>query len=103
MRFSIVRLTAKRAIVARQRLLEPRQSLQCEAATVQRNAMVRIAREGEVYLVESPRIFAAPIGNEPEQVQAVEMIGLRRENFLVNHFGLGQSTGLKQHESFDRP
>jgi hypothetical protein len=65
--------------------------------------MVRIALEGEIYLIESPRKFAAPTGNKPEQVQAVKMIGLRCENFLVDLFGLGQPTGLKQHEPFDRP
>ena len=70
---------------------------------VQSEAVVGVFRENEPYLIEGPRKFAALIGHDTEQVQAVEVVGLHRENFLIDPFSLGPLTGLMLREGLDQP
>ena len=41
-------------------------------------------------------VIAAPMKKDTQQVQAVEMVGLRRQNFIVSLFRLRQPAGLMQ-------
>jgi hypothetical protein len=45
-------------------------------------------------------MIAALMKNDAEQVQAVEMVGLRRQNLIVSLFRLRQPAGLMQRERF---
>ena len=70
---------------------------------VQSEAVVGIFRKNEAYLIEGPRKFAALIGQDTEQVQAVEVVGLHRENILIDPFSLSPLTGLMLREGLDQP
>lgn len=48
---------------------------------IQSKTVVGIFCENKIYLIKRPRKFAALISNDAEQMPAVGMIGLHRENF----------------------
>ncbi|MFZ0526153.1 MAG: hypothetical protein WAM40_11100 [Xanthobacteraceae bacterium] len=80
-RFGIVRLDGKRSVVTCQRLVEPLQRRKGQTAMIQSKTVVGIFCENKIYLIKRPRKFAALISNDAEQMPAVGMIGLHRENF----------------------
>jgi hypothetical protein len=45
-------------------------------------------------------MIAALMKNDTQQVQAVEMVGLRCQNLIVSVFRLRQPTGLMQRKRF---
>ena len=62
--------------------------------------MIGINLERAVYVPQRLRVIAALMKNDTQQMQAVEMVGLRRQNLIVSLFRLRQPAGLMQRERF---
>jgi hypothetical protein len=93
-----VRLRHKRAVVTCQRFLESLQFIECIPTIVQSKSIGGISFKGGLYLLEGRRMIAALIENDPKQMQAVKMIGLRGKNLFVDAFSVCQSAGSMQRE-----
>ncbi len=99
MRLGVVRLQRERAVEARQRLLEPLQLFERDAAIVQGNTTIGLSLQRDIYLTDRLRMIAALVKNDTEQVQAVKMIGLYFKNLIINLFRVCQSACLMQCQS----
>jgi hypothetical protein len=87
-----------RAREARERLVEAVERLQRAAAVAVSGGGVGIALQGGVDLANRLGMIAALVTNDAEQVQAVEMMRLYRNDFPVDRLGFGQQSGFMKGE-----
>src|SRR5205807_3029905 len=90
----IVGLERDRLVVARERLEQPAQLLQRGATVVVRRRGGGILPERRIDLADRFLVAAALMMDDAEQMQAVEMPGVRTQYLGVERLGLRQAAGL---------
>jgi hypothetical protein len=98
--FGIVGPERDRPLQARERILEAGESLERNATVVMRKGGIGVQLQGGVDMTHCLCMFTALVISDPQQVQAVEMIGLRLQNLPVYRFGLCEPARPMQRDCF---
>ena len=92
MRLSIVGLDHQCPIIARQCLLVALEPMEHRTLVRQSTRRARIAPQRRTDQLEGFERPVLPVSNEPQQMQCIEMIGLRSQNLEIEGLGLRQPT-----------
>jgi len=95
-RIDVMRIEPERRIVARDGLVQSPQRGQRHTTVVVRRRECAVDAQGGVDPANRGVVVAALRRNDARHVQAVEMRRLRRQDLLINLFGVTEPTSLMQ-------